>query len=325
MNEAAFKVLGVIDCADGPVSSEQIARSLGITRSTVARHIHELRTLGYDISSQKTGYRIMKRSEKLLPYEVCRDLQTQVLGRTIKFFERTASTTWVAKQLLSETDPAELHGTVIIAEEQTGGVGRLGRAWVSPPGGIWTTIILKPAIPVDHVFMVTMAASIAVVRAIRKECDLGALIKWPNDILIGSKKVAGILLELSAEGASVNYCILGMGIDANLPLADLSPALRQQVTSLAAEMGRPVDRAPFLAAVLKELERHLSLQEEREYETVVREWKSLSGTLEHRVRIHTMNRTFEGDAVDIDEYGALIVRKDTGAVERVIAGDCTHI
>jgi len=194
VNDAAFKVLGVIDCADGPVSSEQIARSLGITRSTVARHIHELRTLGYDISSQKTGYRIMKRSEKLLPYEVCRDLQTQVLGRTIKFFERTASTTWVAKQLLSETDPAELHGTVIIAEEQTGGVGRLGRAWVSPPGGIWTTIILKPAIPVDHVFMVTMAASIAVVRAIRKECDLGALIKWPNDILIGSKKVAGILL-----------------------------------------------------------------------------------------------------------------------------------
>ena len=325
MNEAAFKVLEVIDTADGPVSSEEIGRTLGITRSTVTRHIHELRALGYDISSQKTGYRVIKRSEKLLPYEIARGLQTQVIGKTIRFFERTASTTWIAKQMLTEQDPAQLHGTVIIAEEQTGGVGRLGRAWVSPPGGIWTTIILKPAIPVDHVFMVTMAASIAVVRAIRKECDLGALIKWPNDILIGNKKVAGILLELSAEGASVKYCILGMGIDANLPLADLTPALRQQVTSLAAEMGRPVDRAPFLAAVLKEFERHLSLLEEREYETVVREWKSLSGTLEHRVRIHTMNRTFEGDAVDIDEYGALIVRKDTGAVERVIAGDCTHI
>ena len=106
---------------------------------------------------------------------------------------------------------------VIIAEEQTGGVGRMGRAWVSPVGGIWITVVLKPHVPIDHIFMITMAGSIAVARAIRKEFDLGALIKWPNDIFIGNKKVAGLLLELAAEADTVHYCLLGIGIDVKRP------------------------------------------------------------------------------------------------------------
>jgi len=265
------------------------------------------------------------QSSRLDMDELKKHLATKVIGQRVEYHERIPSTTAAGKELCASCDVADLHGTVILAEEQTGGTGRLGRAWVSPPGGIWFTVILAPKIPVDRIFMVTMAGSLAVARAIRKEYDLGALIKWPNDILLGDRKVGGLLLEVSSTGPRVNACFLGIGIDANVPLSALSPELRQTVTSLSAELGRDVAREPFLAGVLWELEIRLNLLEAGEYETVAREWRSLSSTLGRRVRITTLSRSFEGEAVDIDEFGALIVRKDSGAVERVIAGDCTHL
>ncbi|HZD44241.1 MAG TPA: biotin--[acetyl-CoA-carboxylase] ligase, partial [Methanomicrobiales archaeon] len=194
-----------------------------------------------------------------------------------------------------------------------------------PPGGIWITIVLRPAIPIDRLFMVTMAGSIAVARALRKEFDIGALIKWPNDILVGDKKIAGVLQELSAEENTINYCLLSIGIDANIPLMELSAGLQKAATTLSAELGHEVDRAALLAATLKELERHYLLLESQEYDTIIREWKSLSSTLEHRVRVKTLTRNFEGEAIDIDDHGALIVRKDNGAIERVIAGDLQQV
>jgi len=224
--------------------------------------------------------------------------------------------------MCSEGDVGKMHGMVIIAEEQTGGIGRMGRAWVSPSGGIWITIVLKPRVPIDHIFMITMAGSIAIARAIRKEFDLGALIKWPNDIFIGNKKVAGLLLELAAEADSVHYCLLSIGIDVNVPLNQFSPALQKDITSISAEVGHEVDRASFLARILKEFESRYLLIESGEYEALIREWKSLSCTLENRVQIRTLKNSFEGDAIDIDEFGALIIRKDNGKLERVISGDC---
>jgi BirA family biotin operon repressor/biotin-[acetyl-CoA-carboxylase] ligase len=323
MPDSAFKVLEVLERAATPISGERISNELGITRSAVWKHINELRAIGYDISSsQKEGYRLKKTSSKLLPYEVHKKLRTQFIGKKMRYLENTPSTIWVGKQICSEGDVGKIHGLVIIAEEQTGGIGRMGRAWVSPSGGIWITIVLKPGIPIDHVFMVTMAGSVAVARAIRKEFDLGALIKWPNDIFIGDKKVAGLLLELSAEADTIHYCLLGIGIDVNVPLNQFSPTLQKEITSISTEVGHEVDRATFLARVLKEFENRYLLIESGEYEAIIREWKSLSCTLEHRVLITTMKNSFEGEAIDIDEFGALIIRKDNGKIERVIAGDC---
>ena len=216
-----------------------------------------------------------------------------------------------------------LHGTVVIAEEQSGGVGRLGRAWYSPRGGIWSTIILRPDIPIDHVFMVTMAASIAIARTIRKFCGSGALIKWPNDIYIGNQKVAGVLQEISAEAETVNYCLLSIGIDANITQDQLPEGVKTPITSLSMACGGPVDRARFLAQLLKEFETRYREIESGEYLTITREWKSLSITLDKRVKITTPRKAFEGEAIDIDEYGALIVRKDNGKIERVFSGDCS--
>jgi BirA family biotin operon repressor/biotin-[acetyl-CoA-carboxylase] ligase len=325
MPDSAFKVLEVLEQADVPLSGEIISTKLGITRAAVWKHMNELRAMGYDISSsQKEGYQLIRASNKLLPYEVQKKLRTQFIGRKMQYLENTPSTNWVGKQVCSEGDMEGIHGLVIIAEEQTGGIGRMGRVWVSPSGGIWITIALKPVIPIDHVFMVTMAGSVAVARAIRKEFDLGALIKWPNDILIGNKKVAGLLLELSAEADTIHHCLLGIGIDVNVPLNQFSPDLQKEITSISTEVGHEVDRATFLARILKEFENRYLLIESGEYEAIIREWKSLSCTLEHRVLITTMKNSFEGEAIDIDEFGALIIRKDNGKIERVIAGDCIH-
>jgi BirA family biotin operon repressor/biotin-[acetyl-CoA-carboxylase] ligase len=325
MPESAFRVLEILERATAPLSGETISNELKITRSAVWKHINELRDMGYDISSsQKEGYRLTRTSSKLLPYEVHKKLRTQFIGKKMRYLETTPSTIWVGKQLCSEGDAGKMRGLVIIAEEQSGGVGRMGRAWVSPSGGIWITIVLKPGIPVDHIFMITMAGSIAVARAIRKEFDLGALIKWPNDIFIGSKKVAGLLLELSAEADVVHHCLLSIGIDVNVPIKTFLPALQDQVTSICSEVGHEVDRASFLARLLREFESHYLLIEGGEYDAIIREWKSLSCTLENRVQIRTLRKSFEGEAIDIDEFGALIIRKDNGKLERVIAGDCFH-
>jgi BirA family biotin operon repressor/biotin-[acetyl-CoA-carboxylase] ligase len=323
MSDSAFRVLKILERAVAPLSGETISNELGVTRSAVWKQIKELRQMGYTISSsQKEGYRLTHTSNKLLPYEIHKKLRTQFIGKKMRYLEKTPSTNAIGKQLCQEEDVEKLDGTVIIAEEQSGAVGRMGRAWISPGGGIWLTIILKPGIPVDHVFMITMAGSIAVARAMRREFEIGALIKWPNDILIGNKKVAGLLLELAAEADTVHYCLLGIGINVNVPLNNFTPALQKDITSISAEVGHDVDRAVFLARILKEFESRYLLLEEGEYETILQEWKNLSCTLENHVQIRTLQNTFEGEAVDIDEFGALIIRKENGRLERVIAGDC---
>jgi len=323
MSDSAFRVLEILERAVAPLSGETISNELGVTRSAVWKQIKELRQMGYTISSsQKEGYRLTHTSNKLLPYEIHKELRTQFIGKKIRYLEKTPSTNAIGKQLCNEEDVEKLDGTVIIAEEQSGAVGRMGRVWISPGGGIWLTIILKPGIPVDHVFMITMAGSIAIARAMRREFEIGALIKWPNDIFIGNKKVAGLLLELAAEADTVHYCLLGIGVNVNIHLNNFAPALQKDITSISAEVGHDVDRAVFLARILKEFESRYLLLEEGEYETILQEWKSLSCTLENHVQIRTLKNTFEGEAVDIDEFGALIIRKENGRLERVIAGDC---
>jgi BirA family biotin operon repressor/biotin-[acetyl-CoA-carboxylase] ligase len=323
MTSAAFNVLKILDRHGDKISGEKISEELGISRSAVWKHIEELRQLGYEIeASPKEGYHVVKRTQKLLPYEVKRFLKTKRIGLDIHYVSSTPSTIWLGKQMIKEIEKDVGDGLVIIAEEQTGGIGRLGRSWASPFGGIWATIVIRPAIPISRVFMIMMAASVAVARAIRKEYDIGALIKWPNDIFIGDKKVAGMHLELSAEADIIHYCLLSIGIDVNISVEELMPVLNREVTSISEELGYDVDRAKFLARLLIEFERRYTLVEKNEYEALTREWKSLSCTLEHRVEIRTLKKTFEGEAIDVDDHGALIIRKDNGKIERVIAGDC---
>ncbi|MFA5396749.1 MAG: biotin--[acetyl-CoA-carboxylase] ligase [Methanomicrobiales archaeon] len=326
MNTTANQILSILEKGGTPISREEISTKIGVPEAEIKDSIKELRELGYEIEeSKEAGYRLVQRTDRLLPYEVKRHLRTDFIGQRIEYYPSISSTTMVAKELLVKTSVSELNGIMIIAEEQSGGFGRLDRPWFSPHGGIWTTILLKPKMPVDRVFMLTMASSIAIVRAIRKLYRIGALIKWPNDIYIGDQKVAGILLEISAEGGEVEHCILGIGVDANIPQEALPKNLNTPVTSLMIEHGEPIDRAAFLAHLLREFERRYQQIEMGEYDSIVREWKSLSLTLDKRVKIKTPRLSFEGTAIDIDEYGALIVRRDNGKTERVFSGDCTPV
>lgn len=323
MKEKALEVLSMLEKASESVSETDILEKLKISPSDLELHIEELLKFGYSISHNDSAYLLEARTELLLPNELQAKLRTRFVGRNVLHFDSIPSTLAVAKRLCEEGNPDELNGTVVIAEQQTGGMGRLGRMWASPQGGIWATVILKPKIPVDRLFMITMAGSLAIARAIRREYDIGALIKWPNDIFIGSKKVAGILQKISVEGEKINYVVLGLGIDANIDVNELPEELQVIATSLNDETGETVDRAKLLARVLKEFELRLLQLEDGEYETIVREWKSLSITLNRRVHVKTLRKTFKGEAIDIDQHGALVIRKDNGEIERVIAGDLT--
>ena len=326
MNETAGKILKILEDRKEPVSGEEISRILGITRSAVWKDIKELKALGYSINSSRTdGYELVSATAGLLPHEIEKYLKTRFIGRDIRYFEKTESTTWVAKDLCVKNDISTLDGTVIIAEEQTGGYGRLGRAWASPKGGIWTTIILKPDISVDRLFFITMAASIAVARTIRNMYDVGALIKWPNDIFIGDKKVCGIYLEISAEADVIHHCLLGIGIDANVKPEVFHNNVPVAVTSLKDETGADINRVEFFAQFLKEFELRYDFVMKTDFEPILKEWKSLSYTLDHRVRVTTPRKTLEGEAMDIDDHGALIIKKDNGTIEKVVSGDCTPI
>ncbi|MDD1678580.1 MAG: biotin--[acetyl-CoA-carboxylase] ligase, partial [Methanomicrobiales archaeon] len=284
MKERPFLVLEQLREAKVPLSIHELMDRTGLTRTQISTAIRSLRSMGYTITPIQRGvYTLESSTSRLIPHEIQRRLRTTFIGHEIRYYEKISSTSAVAKDLTAHQDPATLHGTVIVAEEQTGGTGRMGRAWVSPGGGIWTTIILKPRIPIDRLFMLTMVGSLAVVRAIKKVAGIGALIKWPNDIYLGKKKVGGVITELSAEGPIVHYVLVGIGIDVNVPIRDLPPGLRDSATSLASELGHEVDRVALLSTLLREFELRYNQVESGEYDTVVREWKSLSCTLEHRV------------------------------------------
>jgi len=326
MYKNAFQVLKILQESNRPVQCEEISSQLSISRSTVWKHINELRAIGYDITAgDNSGYHLHHERMTLSPDAIYHYLKTKVIGRKMRYFEQIPSTIWLGKTIAEQGGVHDLHGMVILAEEQTGGVGRMGRVWVSPHGGIWITIILTPTIPIDHLFMLTIAGSVAVAKVLRKMLDIGAVIKWPNDIMIGDKKVAGLLLELGAEEDTVNYCLLGIGIDANVSLDGFNDQIKDNITTLSEEVEHDVDRAAILAAILKEFETRYELIENGEYDAILREWKSLSSTIGRRVRVDTLRKKYEGIALDLDQNGGLVIRKDNGNIEKIIAGDLVHV
>ena len=325
MTNTIFDVLRILDESGigTPVLGQTISDKLNISRTSVWKNVNILRECGYMIdASSKTGYSLQKRSWMLLPYEVRRYLETDFIGREMHHFGEVTSTNALARQMMHEVGCEVQSGTVLIAEEQNGASGRINRAWLSPEGGIWATIVLMPKTGVENSFCIMAAVSTALAKAIRKKCNLKALIRWPNEVFIGTKKVAGTTMELSTEGGRIRYCLAGIGVDANISIEKSMPTLRSIATSLSDELGEKIDRAPLFATFLNEFERRYQMILKNETEPILREWKSLSDTLYHRVRIRTMREGFDGEAMDIDETGTLLVHRDNGNVEEVIAGDC---
>jgi BirA family transcriptional regulator, biotin operon repressor / biotin---[acetyl-CoA-carboxylase] ligase len=243
------------------------------------------------------------------------DLGTRVVGRYIRWHDTLPSTNDLALRLAEIPVP---EGTVIVADEQTAGRGRLGRAWASPRGGVWLSVILSPGLPVDKVAVIGLAAGIAAAQAIRKTTGLLARLKWPNDVLVEGQKVVGVLAE-ATPGA--DWVVVGIGINANIAQDALPVDSGYPVTSLQALLGHLVDREALIRALLRELDQGYAVLRSSGISGVLRRWREMAETLGRPVRVEMAGAAIHGTALDIDEAGALLVRLDDGAVQRVMAGD----
>lgn len=315
------KILGLLHAAgDGYISGEEIARRLGVTRTAVWKHITELREAGYEIvSHSRSGYRLQSAPDTLLPAEIQHGLETRVIGQKIIFHAEIDSTNNEAKRLAAAGEP---EGTIVVAESQTGGKGRLARSFFSPPGkGIWFSVILRPPFLPQEAPKCTLMVAVAVARAMHA-FGLTAGIKWPNDIMYENKKLVGILTEMSATMEGINHIVIGTGINVNIAREDFPEELQDVATSLAIMNGAPVPRVEFFRAVLRAFDDLYASVLAGGFTAVFDEWRRYSITLGQEVRVIGVRtgEEFYGTAVDIDADGALLVDTAEGQ-RRVLAGD----
>jgi BirA family biotin operon repressor/biotin-[acetyl-CoA-carboxylase] ligase len=234
------------------ISGERLARNLGVSRTAVWKQISSLKKSGYEIESIKNkGYRLISRPDTPFSEEVISGLSTDVVGREVHYFDKISSTNYFAKQLANK---GAQDGTMVVADVQTKGRGRKDRAWSSPFGGLWFSVILYPRIPPERGMLVTMTVSVAVAQAIEEITGLRPVIKWPNDLLLKGKKVCGILTELDAEMDKINYMVVGIGINVN---NEMDKELRDMAISLKQIVGQ-VPRVKLLRSVIKYLDNNYS-------------------------------------------------------------------
>jgi len=305
------------------VSGGELARQLGITRAAVWAHIESLRSVGYDIEAgPHLGYRLLSVPDVLHADDMYSRLgKTNVIGREIQVFEETTSTNDVIARLARG---GVKEGIVVFAEAQSNGRGRLGRQWISPARkGLWFSVLLRPNITPQAATQLTVASAVSLARAITVQTGIRPDIKWPNDILIRGKKVAGILTEMNAELDHVREVILGIGLDVNLEANEFPADLRKIATSIRIESGQLVDRAGLAVAILRELDRDYEHIKRGEFDIVAEQWQEYCTTIGAQVSIRVGDRVIRGRAEALDADGALLLRGQHGHLERIIGGDVT--
>lgn len=301
------------------VRADDFGRQLKLPASAVMAEIAALEKLGYAIESHPhLGYRLISTPDRLTADDIKARLKTARIGSEILVFEETASTNDVVEHLAKS---GAREGLVVFAESQTRGRGRRGRLWSSPRGkGLWFSVLLRPTLPPSAASRITVAASVAVARAIRQNCGVDARIKWPNDVMVNGKKLAGILTELRAEADEILLAILGIGIDVNCQREDFPGDVANIATSLELETGNAQDRVALAVQVLTALDEcyHAALTN---FETVADEWAKICTTLGRQITVTMGQRRIEGFAQALDGDGALLLRRDSGQVERILGGD----
>ena len=325
MNETRRELLAAF--AEGPATGPALAERLGVSRAAVWKQVEALREAGFAIESTDDGYAITAVPDygaAAIEYELDAPY-------TVEYHDSIGSTNDRARELAADGD----RDVVVVADEQTGGRGRLERSWDSPPGGIWASTVLDPSLPAAHVPLVTLAAGVAVVAACRA-VGVDATLKWPNDVLVGTdtdsergdaaatadaadserggRKLSGILTEMEGEADRVSWLLVGIGLNANIA----GNALPDGATSLQEQVGA-VDRRAVLQTILESLSTLVA-----DPDTVLDRWRAYSSTLGRTVRVDTGREQIEGTAVDVQFPGALVVDTDSG--EQIVhAGDCEHL
>lgn len=303
------------------LSGEELSRKLNCTRAAVWKHIEELRKEGYEFEAvRKAGYRLIHVPDLLTPEEIGYPLHTEFIGQSIRYFHQVESTQLIAHQWAEEGAP---EGALVVAEHQSSGRGRMGRRWYSPAeSGIWMSMILRPQIELRKAPQLTLLTAVAVTRAMKQmHPGLDIRIKWPNDILIGSKKVCGILTELNAESDRIHYLVIGMGINVNAETDSFPEEVRQIATSLRAETGTHSNRAELVRFICEQLEQLYQLFLEEGFHPIKLLWESYAVFIGEKRRISTMEGVFEGIIKGIDEEGVLLLELNNGIIKKILSAD----
>ncbi|WP_199484511.1 biotin--[acetyl-CoA-carboxylase] ligase [Peribacillus glennii] len=315
------KLIEAFSKADGNfISGQEIAEYIGCSRTAVWKHIEELRSEGYILEAvRKKGYRIVTKPEKVTANEIQLGLAAEVFGKAIHYEETVDSTQKIAHRLAGSGAP---EGTLVVAEEQSFGKGRLSRNWYSPKyTGIWMSLILRPNIPFQQAPQLTLLAAVAVVQGIEEATELMPGIKWPNDILINGKKVTGILTELQAEADRIHSVIIGIGINVNQKNGDFPEDLLEKASSLFIETGHQVSRAKLIQHILVKMEILYKLYLEQGFAPIKVLWESYAVSLGKEIKASTLTETIHGTALGITEEGVLLVEGHDGQIHNIYSAD----
>ena len=303
------------------LSGQDLSDSLKLSRAAVWKHIKKLQLLGYQIDSKpKLGYKLIKTTNLLLPWEINDGLVTKFFGKRIYYFDTIDSTQNFAIELASKKTEG---GTLVVSEKQTHGRGRLDRKWISPSGGIWLSLILRPEFDISVSTLFPLITSLALAIAIEQILKIKPKLKWPNDVTVNDKKVAGILIDASVESGKIDYLVLGIGINFKINPVEVEKMIKHTanyygVTTLL-KKNENISPTKLVQRFLLELEKiyQTSLKEP---EFLIREWTNRSSTIGKSITMTLPNETLRGKALRIDGDGALVI-SNKGKTRRVIFGD----
>jgi BirA family biotin operon repressor/biotin-[acetyl-CoA-carboxylase] ligase len=320
------KILNVLrHSKDSYVSGEELCKLADISRAAIWKHIEKLRQDGYEIEAlPHLGYKLAAIPDSLIPSEIKWKLKTKIFGRNVISYRKVDSTNVIAYEL---AEKGMKEGTVILADEQSKGKGRHGRHWSSPSkGGIYMSCVIRPSIAPNEISRVTLLAAIAVAQAIRDITSLEVTIKWPNDIMMDGRKLCGILTEMKAEQDRVDFVVMGIGINVNTAQKQLPKGAASIREELHRRGGKAVlSRVDVTKRVLERLEEYYNLMKSDGFGPIIDIWKDLSSMIGSRVKVMLPGKTFEGLAHDIDPDGALVVRSESGVLEKVSSGDVVMV
>ena len=308
------------ECAHSYLSGQVLSKTLGISRTAIWKHITAIKDMGYDIeASPARGYRLNLQDMPFNKIEIASNLKTSYIGKTVSFHASLNSTNDTTKELAAHG--AE-QGFAVVADSQKKGKGRLGRRWESPAGvNIYTSIILRPNILPVFAPQLTLVSAVAAAETISGYLKKAPNVKWPNDILINSKKVAGILTEMNSEMDRINFIVIGIGVNVNMTKKMFPEELRQIATSLKEETGRDISRIDFIQTLYLNMERWYKEYLKNGFEPVRKTWTDYFNMRGKMAKVQQMDRVIEGIAIGIDGDGALLLRGKDGKVARILSGD----
>ena len=314
-------ILKIIE--DKYATESELTEKLEISQEKLKNNIEILKEAGYKIvHDDEKGYKLENTPDIVKPYEVCRGLKTKYIGNNIHFYEEVESTNITAKKFVEDN---ATEGTVVIAEHQTAGRSRKRADWVSPEGGIYMTMILRPDVTLLEASKLTIVTGVAIAKTLHDIFNLQVGIKWPNDLLIGSKKICGILTEAVTTKDKLEAVLVGIGIDVNIEDEDIPDEIQNIATSVKKETNTTFNRAAIMREFFVIFEELYEEFKKGNFKQVISEWRRLSSTTGHRVKVYKDGKALIADAVGITNKGALIVETNDGKLEKITSGSCILI